>query len=176
MNEEDRLTDRDMAIEGYGNTVKGVLPDGTVTGVMSYDGKLFKHYVETGCWETRHKYWEQDYEKTPLKDALEQFVAGDEMWTTEGSYRGVHYQKRPMESAGLSGWRYEYERKRAFRKAVLSGEITLPSPAIFNRYGNCYIDQRHIEQVEEAYWGFIEENYRHKHSHHSATKSKTAGD
>jgi len=161
MNTQDRLTARDMAIEGYGTDYKGVLPDGTVTGIMSYDGKVFKHYVESGEDTWRHEYWEQDYEATPLRTALELLATGhghSTMRTDEVSYKGKFYSKEPMESVGLSGWKYDYHDKRRFRRLVMSGEVNLPAPAVFSKYNNIYIEAGHEAEVLELYANWAESN------------------
>jgi hypothetical protein len=161
MNAEDRLTDREMAIEGYGTDYKGVLPDGTVTGVMSYDGKVFKHYVETGHWEGRHEYWEQDYEATPLRTALECLATKGvtpRMFTEEVVYDETHYQRQPMESCKMNGWRYNYHDKQRFRRLVLRGEVELPAPAVFFRYGNIYIEDGYEEEVRDLFWNWARSN------------------
>lgn len=163
------LSDRELAIE-YGRHVLGVLPDNTVTGIIAHKGQFWKSYIDTGSW-SKYPQWERDYDYTPLSSALVQFVGGEEMEINECVYEGTHYKSAPMESAGLSGWRYEYERKRRFRKEVLWGNITLPAPAVFNQYGNCYIEVGHTEEVDDLYWDFVEENYEHRHSHYAATSS-----
>ncbi len=171
--EEDKLTDREFAIEGYGTDYKGVLPDGTVTGIMSYDGKVFKHYVETGEGMWGHQFWERDYEGTPLRTALELLAVGESasaMKTDEVSYRGTFYESSEMESVGLSGWRYDYHDKKRFKRLVLSGEINLPAPAVFSQYGNIYIEEGYAEEVENIYWSWIEGT-----GSQSTPKTKEAG-
>ena len=169
MNDEHRLTDRDMAIEGYGQDYKGVLPDGTVTGLMSYDGRAFKHYVESGEDTWRHPRWERDYEDTPLRTPLELLatsIALPEMHTDECVYRGTHYEGNKMKSCGMSGYRFDYETKGYFERQVLRGEITLPAPAVFGAYGNIYIETGHKRDVRDIYWNWEE-------SHNSGSFSKT---
>lgn len=166
MNEEDKLSDRDMAIEGYGQDYKGVLPDGTVTGVMSYDGRVFNHYVKTGCWSHRHEHWEQDYEATPLRSALEILatnVGHPAMKTDEVSYEGEYYSSQPMESCKMSGWRYDYHDKQRFRRLVLQGEVTLPAPAVFSKYGNIYIEAGYEEKVRDLFWNWARSNSTQSH-------------
>lgn len=158
---EERLTDRELAIEGYGTDYKGVLPDGTVTGVMSYDGRVFKHYVETGDNVWNHKRWEQDYTETPLRTALECLaseVVTPKMFTDECSYEGTFYERQPMESVGLTGWRYDYHDKMWFKRLVLRGEVTLPAPAVFSSYGNIYIEAGHEAEVLDLYANWAESN------------------
>lgn len=173
MNEEHRLTDRDMAIEGYGQDYKGVLPDGTVTGIMSYDGKVFKHYVDTGGWSHRHEHWERDYEATPIRTALECLATSsdDPMFTDEVSYEGTFYEKQPMESCQMGGWRYDYHDKMRFRRLVLRGEVTLPAPAVFSRYGNVYIEAGYEEEVRNLYW-----NWARSNGPQSASKTQNGAD
>lgn len=154
MNPEDRLSDRDMAIEGYGTDYKGVLPDGTVTGVMSYDGRVFEHYVESGTWNNRHPKWECKYEETPLKSPLE--VMGENtfrpaMKTDEVSYKGTYFEGAEMESVGLNVWKYDYHNKMRFKRDVLGDKIHLPAPAVFSQYGNIYIEEGHVEEVLDLY-------------------------
>jgi len=171
---ENQLTDRDMAIEGYGQDYKGVLPDGTVTGVMSYDGRVFKHYVESGKDTWRHEYWEQDYETTPLRSALEILatnVGHPQMFTDEIAYHGTEYERQPMESVGLTGWRYDLHDKRAFEKRVLSGDVKLPAPAVFSKYGNIYIEAGHEGEVLDLYADWAE-SYGTRHQ----PKTKSTGD
>lgn len=159
MNEEDRLSDRDMAIEGYGNTYKGVLPDGTVTGLMSYDGKVFEHYVNSGENVWRHQRWERDYEATPLRTPLELLGTGQghsALRTDECFYNGVQYSAQPMESCGMSGWRYDLADKRAFERLVLKGDVKLPAPAVFSKYGNIYIESGHEAEVLDLYANWAE--------------------
>lgn len=171
---EGKLSDRDMAIEGYGNDYKGVLPDGTVTGVMSYDGRVFKHYVETGGWSHRHEHWEQDYEATPLRSALEIMatnVGSVAMHTDEVVYEGTYYERQPLESVGLTGWRYDYHDKQRFRRLVLGGKIKLPAPAVFSSYGNIYIVEGYGEDVDEMFWEWARSN-----GNQSPAKTQSAGD
>lgn len=173
MNEEYRLSDREMAIEGYGQDYKGVLPDGTVTGIMSYDGRVFQHYVETGGWESRHEHWEQDYEGTPLKTALTLLgTGGDEpMFTDEVVYEGTRYEKQPMESCEMSGWRYDFHDKMRFQRLVFRGEVTLPAPVVFSKYGNIYIEAGYEEEVRDQFW-----NWARSNANQSPTKTKSGGD
>lgn len=169
MKEVDRLSQRDEAIE-YGRHVFGVLPDGTVTGLLAHKGEYWESYVESGKW-SRFQDWEQDYQNTPLGEALESFVEGEEMWTTHTAYNGEEYQRRQLVSGTFSNWRFEYERKRAFQKAVLRGDVRLPTPAIFNRYGDCFIEEGSTDYLEERYWEFVDANYEHRQSHQAVTKS-----
>jgi hypothetical protein len=171
MNNEHKLTDREMAIEGYGTDYKGVLPDGTVTGVMSYNGSVFKHYVKSGKDTWRHKYWERDYEMTPLWYALETLGDGSsnaEMRTAECYYKGVQYSDQPMESVGLSGWKYDYHDKRRFRRLVMQGKVKLPAPAVFSKYHNIYIEAGHEAEVLDLYANWAETN-----ANRWGTRSKT---
>lgn len=169
MNEEYELTDRELAIE-YGHHIKGILPCGTVTGVLTHNGEIWKSYVETGNWGGRHEMWDREYTMTPLRNAFQQYINGEEIFI-EGqvAYNGRSYDRAKMVSAGMGGWRFEYRRKIAFKKAVLSGEISLPAPAIFNRYGGCYIEEGYEEDVIEKYWEFVDANYENLHSHHEVT-------
>jgi hypothetical protein len=170
MNQEDRLTDRDMAIEGYGQDYKGVLPDGTVTGVMSYDGRVFKHYVESGMWESRHPNWEQDYDETPLRTAFECLATKGsipQMFTDEVCYKGTFYEREPMESCGMSGWKYDYHDKQRFRRKVLKGEVKFPAPAVFSKYGNVYIEEGYAQEVRDLFW-----KWARKNSNQSAVRTK----
>lgn len=158
---DEHLTDRDMAIEGYGQDYKGVLPDGTVTGVMSYDGNVFKHYVESGEDTWRHPRWERDYESTPLRPALEAIAANVQnppMFTTEVVYRGTHYKRQPLESCEMNGWRYDYHDKMLFRRRVLEGEVKLPAPAVFSIYGNIYVEAGYEEEVRDLFWNWARSN------------------
>lgn len=171
MNPEDRLSDRDMAIEGYGTDYKGVLPDGTVTGIMSYDGRVFEHYVEGPTWNNRHPKWEQDFRATPLRTPLE--IMGTEtfrpaMKTDEVSYKGTYFEGAEMESVGLSGWKYDYHNKMRFRRNVLGDKISLPAPAVFSQYGNIYIEEGHADEVLDLYKEW-------KQSNVAASKSQSAG-
>lgn len=169
MNEEHILSERELAIE-YGTHIKGILPCGTVTGVLVHEGKIWKSYVETGGWENRHEMWDREYTMTPLRSAFQQFVDGEEMFI-EGqvAYNGRSYDEAPIVSAGMGGWRFEYRRKIAFKKAVLRNEISLPAPAIFNRYGACFIEEGYEDDVIEKYWEFVDANYEHRHSHQEVT-------
>lgn len=171
MNPENRLSDRDMAIEGYGTDYKGVLPDGTVTGVLSYDGRVFEHYVESGSWNNRHPKWEREYEKTPLRTPLEMMateITTQAMKTDEEVYKGTYFEGEEMESAGLSGWKYDYHNKMNFRRAVLGDKIHLPAPAVFSSYGNIYIEEGHTDDVLDLYKEW-------KQSNVAASKSQSTG-
>ena len=166
-------TDWEVAIE-YGRHIKGVLPDGTVTGVLAHEGNYWMSYVEDGSWNGQN--WVQDYINTPLGYALPAFVDGNEMMVKNISYNGTLYEMAPMESAGFGGWRYEYRRKRKFMKKLLRGEIKAPAPIVFNRYGEPYIEEGYADELDELYWDFIDREYEHKQSHYEVTKSNSAGD
>lgn len=171
MNQNDRLSDRDMAIEGYGTDYKGVLPDGTVTGVMSYDGRVFKHYVESGTWNNRHPKWERDFRATPLRTPLEMMatnVTVQAMKTDEVAYKGTYFEGAEIESVGLSVWKYDYHNKMRFKRAVLGDKIHLPAPAVFSNYGNIYIEEGHVEAVLDLYKEW-------KQSNVAASKNQSAG-
>jgi hypothetical protein len=154
MSTENYLSNREMAIEGYGTTYKGILPDGTATGLMSYDGETFKHYVETGKWKTRHSRWERNYNHTPLWYALEMLGEGapkDEMNLAEVVYEGTYYEPNPMENVGLDKWHYAYHDKMDFRKKVLAGKIRLPAPAVFTSYGDIYTEAGYGDEVKKIF-------------------------
>lgn len=159
MSTDTHLSNREMAIEGYGTTYKGILPDGTATGLMSYNGDTFHHYVDTGKWKNRHAKWERNYDHTPLWYALE-ILGGNagnkEMETAEVVYEGTYYESNPMESVGLTKWHHDYHNKMDFRRTVLAGEITLPAPAVFSKYGNIYIEEGYGDEVKQMFEDWAE--------------------
>lgn len=161
------LSPWEEAIE-YGSHVFGVLPDKTVTGLLSYDGRFWKSYIHS--WE-KYFQWEQQYDETPLADALEAFVEDREMWIAQCSYNGEEYAMAPMEGGALSSWRFEHRRKLGFKRAVLRGDYSLPAPAIFNRHGDCFIEAGNNQRVVDLYWEYVDENWEHRHDHHTAVKS-----
>lgn len=169
------MSDWDETIE-RGRHIYGVLPDGTVTGVLCHprkDDVFYESYIE-GPGHPRFPRWEQHYERTPLGIALEEFARegplGD-LAVLSCYYEGREYEGGGMEGGCLTGWRYEYERKVRFKRQVLRGNIELPAPAIFNRYGNVWIQEGYGEQVQDLYWEFVESNYEHRMSHYSDTKT-----
>lgn len=168
-----RDTDWGKAVE-YGRHVFGVFPlneEQIVTGILAHQGEHFTSYVDDGSFKS-YANWQQDYKATPLKDVLEAFVEEKEMHTTEMSIGSEYYEQKFIESAGMGGWRFEYERKRAFRRAVLHGDVELETVALFNRYGEVYCPKDEAENVREKYWEFVDENYQHRQSHYEVTTSK----
>lgn len=162
-----RMSERDQVIE-YGRHLFGVFPwrgEQNVTGVIHFDGGYFESYVGTGNW-SQYPNWVREYTETPLGSALEAYVEGREMESD-----GV-----VLESAGMSGWRFEYQRKRAFRRAVLTGSVDLGTVAIINRYGEVYCPPDDAESVREQYWEYVDRHYEHRHSHYSVTKTQSVED
>jgi hypothetical protein len=166
-NDGRQLTDWELAIE-YGRHVFGVLPDGTVTGVLAHKGQFWKSYIQDS---DRYPRWEREYDHTPLEHALEGFVRDEEMWVKECSYNGTYYQMTPIESASLSGWRFEHRRKLGFKKAVLRGDITLPAPAVFNSYGDCFIEVGHQDEIHDLFWSYVDANWEKRHDHHTGVEA-----
>lgn len=168
------MTNWDEAVE-YGHHLKGVLPDGTVTGVLCHPSEnvFFKSYME-GPEHPRYPRWEREYQKTPLHEALEKFAKEGptaDLILKPVKYNDNIYYYGSMEGGCFTGWKYEYERKLSFRRSVLRGEIELPAPALFNKYGNVWIQEPHGEDVRELYWDFIDNSYDNRMSHYAATKS-----
>lgn len=165
------LTPWEEAIE-YGEHIFGILPCGTTTAVLAHNGKLWKTYIDSGD-DTKWGTFERDYDRTPLRQPLEEFVHEGpmgEMVLDHVAYNGREYQPEEMEVC-FKGWRYEYERKRHFKRRVLKENISLPEPALFNRYGNCYTVSSAVDEVKDLYWNFISSTYEHRHSHHAVTNS-----
>lgn len=177
MTDDWRETPWGQAVE-YGRHLFGVFPleyEQKVTGVLHHDGNVFQSYVGTNCWR-KYPNWEQSYKQTPLKDALEAYVNDEEMQTTECMYHCTIFEEsEPLVSAGLTGHRYEYERKRAFRNEILTDRIELGEIAILNRYGDIYCVEGRRDSIQERYWEFVDANYDHRHSYHAATKTQSSG-
>jgi hypothetical protein len=176
MSDNIRDTAWGKAVE-YGRHVFGVFPfdgDQMVTGLLAHDGEYYQSYVDDGSFKS-YQNWRQDYTKTPLKDALEAFVEGHEMKTTGVAINREFYPEKSIESAGMDDWRFEYERKRAFKNAVLRGEVDLGVIALFNSYHEIFCPPDEAEGVREKYWEFIGENYEHQQSHYEATNTQCTG-
>lgn len=169
------VTPFDRAVE-YGEHLFGVFPHEEettyVTGLLHHEGNYFESYVDSGSWR-QYPNWVREYQETPLKDALEAFVEEEEMHTTEGCFDGEYYNEQPMESAGLSGWRYKFERKRGFRQSVLRGNTTLGVVALFNKYGDVYSLPGAADYIEERYWEYVDENYEHRHKRFTPGKTQS---
>lgn len=164
------------AIE-YGNHLFGAFPNGDgiiLTGLVAYQGEYYESYIGTGNW-SGYPDWIQEYEETPLKDALEALVTGEEMHTTECVVNNQHYEEQVLESAGLTGWKYEMERKTDFRSAITRGGLNLGVPIVFNSYGDIYAPSGSGEKIRGVYWDWVEDNYEHRHSHHFETKTQRDG-
>lgn len=164
-----RKSEWGQAVE-YGRHLYGVFPkagEQMVTGLLSHDGNCFMSYIDDG----KHKYpnWIQNYKQTPLSNALEAFIDGEVMAIEKSSVDNREHPELVLESAGMGGWRYEYKRKRNFRRQILKSEVDLETTAIINRYGEVYCPRVDISQVQSKYWEFIEREYEHTHSHHEAT-------
>lgn len=169
-----QLSEWDQAIE-YGEHLVGMLPDGTVTGLLVHDGNWFKSYME-GPEHTRYPRWERDHDQTPLGDALESFAVdggGAILTLEECYYNGTYYDTEDLVGGVLTGWEYEYERKRKFKKYILRGKIEIDAPVLFNRFGNIWTTEAFSNQLETKYWKFIEGRYEHKMSYQKATKNSS---
>lgn len=169
----EKMSDWEQAVE-YGNHLFGSFPTETgqcVTGVLHYNGNVFESYVDSGQFKT-YTNWIQEYGQTPLSEALEDFVRGEEMNMTECVVNNTHFEEKKLTSAGMGGWRYEFDRKQSFKRSVLRSNTLLDAVVIFNRYGEVYCPIEDAEMIRETYWEYVDENYEHRHSHQAATKNK----
>lgn len=170
MNDKYKLSKWEEAIE-YGDHLFGVFSRGgkqKLTGVLHHDGNIFESYVETDQWG-KFPEWVQEYQETPIGNALEAFINGKQMIVEESSVDNFDHPELELQSAGMGNWRFEYEKKRRFRSAILRGEIDLQTTAIINQYGEVFCPQIDAEQIRSKYWDYVDENYEHRQSYQRNT-------